>query len=229
MTNELELQGYQVWAVLASTVSFVLAVAVSLLAARRARAAATAAGSARNEAMETRMTQRIQATDARVRQALDDAATTTRGQLEGIRAQLDATGAQLGQTQQALREVGERVTGLTRDLARARTDAALAEAAVRGLKARGHLVEQNIGLAQRELAAADAALQGALTLAPDGLRPRVEEVRRGMGELEAGVEARTFPVAAVEILIDRIYDVMGVDVPENRTAERTGAPVAVAP
>jgi hypothetical protein len=44
-----------------------------------------------------------------------------------------------------------------------------------------------------------------MALAPDGLKPRIEEARRGLGELKEGVESRTFPVAAVERLADRIH------------------------
>ncbi|MHB1416295.1 MAG: hypothetical protein ACYC1C_13685, partial [Chloroflexota bacterium] len=57
---------------------------------------------------------------------------------------------------------------------------------------------------ERDLTETDAALQRALALAPQALRPRIEEVRRSLNELKSGVEARTFPVASVEILTDHI-------------------------
>lgn len=155
--------------------------------------------------------QRIQASLAELREQilhrLDEQAQQVQQQ---VRQALDALGAQVAQTQQALRETGARVDTLERDLRLTRTEAALAQAVILGWKARTHLSEQDTGLAQHALTELDAELQRALEFTPESLRPRIDEARRSVGELKEGVDARTFPVAAVEMLTDRIHDLIGI-------------------
>jgi hypothetical protein len=50
-----------------------------------------------------------------------------------------------------------------------------------------------------------------MALAPNGIRPRIEEVRRSLGELKEGVEARTYPVAAVEMIADRVQSLIAAE------------------
>jgi hypothetical protein len=105
-----------------------------------------------------------------------------------------------------LDEAAQRLERMERQLGLARSQAALLQAAAKTTKARTHLAEQNVGLAERDLSEADAVLQRALALAPDALKPGIEEVRRGLDRLKQSGETRTFPVAAVEMLADRIDD-----------------------
>jgi hypothetical protein len=127
---------------------------------------------------------------------------------------IDALGRQLGQAEQGLQEVTARLQGLEHlkdDLQLARLQTTLTQAVATGFKARTHLNEQNSGLAEHDLTELDEDLQRALVLAPDGLKPRIEEVRRGVHELKESIEARTFPVAAVEMLTDRIRSIVTLD------------------
>ncbi|MDO8473474.1 MAG: hypothetical protein Q7T05_06615, partial [Dehalococcoidia bacterium] len=111
---------------------------------------------------------------------------------------------EVGQAQLKLQEIEERSNRQQLEIRNLRMRAALQQAVSRGLKARIHLAEQSSGLAERDLTEAGSALQSAFGIAPKELKPRIEETIRSLNELKQSVEARTFPVASVEMMTDRI-------------------------
>lgn len=226
----------QMWAVGAAVVALLIAIVVSLLVAGRVHRVATADAERRVREIEARLreerderTESLRALEERLQASVD----TVRERLEAVRREgdegraqvlgrldeqtqqlsgmLNAQGQQIARVHQELRNTVARAERLEGQVRVGRTQAALAQAAALTTKARTHLSEQNTGLAERDLTEADAALQRALALAPEGFAPRIEEVRRGLGELKQSVEARTFPVAAVEIVADRIEGLIAAE------------------
>jgi chromosome segregation ATPase len=228
---------WQVWTVGAAVVAFLLSVAVTLFATARAGAAGATAHTERELALQRQLrleigqqadalTGRLEAAERRLadsardaetqrRQAeadLADARTEARRQVEThaleVQHALDALGTQLQDSRQVLRDLATRAEVTEHDLRRLQTQVALARSVGLAFKARTHLSEQHAGLAQHDLAALDAGLEQAAALATNGLRSRIDEARRSLGELRDGIEAKTFPVAAVELLADRLDDLI---------------------
>ncbi|HEV2125184.1 MAG TPA: hypothetical protein VGW38_20735 [Chloroflexota bacterium] len=124
-------------------------------------------------------------------------------------------GERITALEQALQATGTQLDGLQDQIRGIQLEVSLAHAVASGSKARMHLSEQNSGLAEHDLTELEDDLDRAVMLAPNGLRPRLEEVRRGVRELKEGVEARTFPVAAVEMLTDRIRTLIPLISPDS--------------
>ncbi|HYZ00901.1 MAG TPA: hypothetical protein VFA92_05355 [Candidatus Binatia bacterium] len=178
----------QVWAVGAALVALLIALAVIRLAAGRAR-----------RASEARLNE--------LRLQLQRQGDELRTQQQGL----------VDEHAQKLEAISRRVESLDRQFGLTRTQGVLLQAAARTGKARRHLAEQDTGLAKRDLAEAEDALQRASALAPEALRPEIDEISRGLKELAQSVEARTFPVVAVETLTDRIYNLVAARLGQDET------------
>ncbi|GEM_PF-1236028 len=85
----------------------------------------------------------------------------------------------------------------------------LLKASAKALKARIHLAEKEAGLAERDLAECDAALEAAAALADGKDKTALQEIRTSIVELKDGVEAHTFPIATLEIVSDKIDALIG--------------------
>jgi chromosome segregation ATPase len=85
----------------------------------------------------------------------------------------------------------------------------LLKASAKALKARIHLAEKEAGLAERDLAECDATLEEATALADEKAKVTLQEIRKSIIELKEGVEARTFPLATLEIVSDKIDGLIG--------------------
>lgn len=85
----------------------------------------------------------------------------------------------------------------------------LLKASAKALKARIHLAEEEAGLAERDLAECDAALEAAMALADEKAKIALQEIRTSIVELKDSVEAHTFPLATLEIVSDKIDALIG--------------------
>ena len=85
----------------------------------------------------------------------------------------------------------------------------LLKASAKALKARIHLAEEEAGLAERDLAECDAALEAAMALADEKAKIALQEIRTSIVELKDSVEAHTFPIATLEIVSDKIDALIG--------------------
>ena len=85
----------------------------------------------------------------------------------------------------------------------------LLKASAKALKARIHLAEKEAGLAERDLAECDAALEAAIALADEKAKTALQEIRMSIIELKDSVEAHTFPLATLEIVSDKIDALIG--------------------
>ncbi len=85
----------------------------------------------------------------------------------------------------------------------------LLKASAKALKARIHLAEKEVGLAERDLAECDATLEAAMALADEKGKIALQEIRTSIVELKESVEARTFPIATLEIVSDKIDALIG--------------------
>ncbi|MBC8263723.1 MAG: hypothetical protein H8E47_06335 [Anaerolineales bacterium] len=85
----------------------------------------------------------------------------------------------------------------------------LLKASAKTLKARIHLAEKEVGLAERDLAECDTTLEAAIALADEKDKIALQEIRMSIAELKESVEARTFPIATLEIVSDKIDALIG--------------------
>lgn len=93
--------------------------------------------------------------------------------------------------------------------AQAKLQVLLLKASAKALKARIHLAEKEAGLAERDLAECDAALEAAMALADEKAKIALQEIRTSIVELKDSVEAHTFPLATLEIVSDKIDALIG--------------------
>ena len=93
--------------------------------------------------------------------------------------------------------------------AQAKLQVLLLKASAKALKARIHLAEEEAGLAERDLAECDAALEAAMALADEKAKIALQEIRTSIVELKDSVEAHTFPLATLEIVSDKIDALIG--------------------
>jgi hypothetical protein len=81
----------------------------------------------------------------------------------------------------------------------------LLKASVRIARARTHLAEKQGGLAIRELAEVERALDAAAKLGSPGQQEQIAEIKKLMSDLKNAIEGSgTFPIQTVEILGERI-------------------------
>ncbi|MFQ5812891.1 MAG: hypothetical protein ACE5I2_06860 [Anaerolineae bacterium] len=92
---------------------------------------------------------------------------------------------------------------------KAKLQVLLLKASAKALKARIHLAEEEAGLAERDLAECDASLEAAMALADEKTKIALQEIRTSIVELKDSVEARTFPLATLEIVSDKIDALIG--------------------
>ncbi|MCL5027309.1 MAG: hypothetical protein M1531_12605 [Chloroflexi bacterium] len=197
MIQAVGLDEAQTWALSAAFVALVIAVVISLILSWRARAASAGVVEARVRESRTQLEQQL------TQHAHENAA-----QVAQLQSTADAYGREVAQMGGNLQDLAARADRSESNIRLASTQIILLQAVSKATKARIHLTEQNTGLAERDLTEAEAALQRALAVAPDALKPGIEESRRALDELKQSVEARTFPVAAVEILTDRIESLL---------------------
>ncbi len=161
----------------------------------------------------------LQQADAELQRALE---TSIADQLEALRQDLetadqelrDEVVAALEEQNQALRqeveaglaETSQRMQELA---ARVRLEMLLMRASREALQARMHLAEKSAGLAKRNLRDVEATLSAAIQATDnEELRATLEKLRQSIRELREGIEAETFPVTTVEVLIDQIDGVI---------------------
>jgi septal ring factor EnvC (AmiA/AmiB activator) len=128
------------------------------------------------------------ALEAKISSELEDLETEISSELKDLEEKL------------ALQE--ERTTGF-------QLQVLLLKASGKALKARIHLAEEETGLAKRDLRECDSALEAAMAFADEETEASLKELRASMVELREGIEAETFPLTTLEILIDRIEDLVG--------------------
>ena len=85
----------------------------------------------------------------------------------------------------------------------------LVKASGKAMKAMMHLAGGETGLARRDLRECDSALEAAMAFADEETESSLKELRGSMTELREGIEAETFPLTTLEILIDRIEVLIG--------------------
>ena len=104
----------------------------------------------------------------------------------------------------------KRLGVLETDRTRLQAQTMLGKASGKVVRAVIHLSADNPGLAKRDLATAIDALDQAQGLASDDKRHTIAEVRTSLAELRASIEAKAYPIATLEILGDKIDDLVGV-------------------
>jgi GTP cyclohydrolase II len=108
-----------------------------------------------------------------------------------------------------LGELEERIAVQEETTAGFQLQVLLLKASGKALKARIHLAEEETGLAKRDLRECDSALEAATAFADEETKASLKELRGSMTELREGIEAETFPLTTLEILIDRIEALIG--------------------
>jgi len=135
-----------------------------------------------------------------------------------LKAELEKAGAEGDLLREGLREdLTEDISANVDRLQEEATDFAtkaefqvlLLKASAKALKARIHLAEKEAGLAERDLAECDAALEAAIALADEKAKTALQEIRMSIIELKDSVEAHTFPLATLEIVSDKIDALIG--------------------
>lgn len=138
-------------------------------------------------------------------------ATTERAQLKD--ALETKMSSQLGELEtkmsDQLGELEEKIALQEEKTAAFQLQVLLLKASGKALKARIHLAEKDAGLAKRDLRECDLALQAAMTFADEETEASLKELRASMTELREGIEAETFPLTTLEILIDKIEALIG--------------------
>jgi septal ring factor EnvC (AmiA/AmiB activator) len=140
------------------------------------------------EGASTERAQLKEALEAKISDQLEDLETEISSDLKDLEEKL------------ALQE--EKTTGF-------QLQVLLLKASGKALKARIHLAEEEAGLAKRDLRECDATLEAAMAFADDETETSLKELRSSMVELREGIEAETFPLTTLEILIDKIEDLIG--------------------
>ena len=130
---------------------------------------------------------------------LEDLEEKTSGQLEGLEKE----------TSNQLQELRERLSLQETRVDRFQFQVLLLKASGKALKARMHLAEKKVGLATRDLRECDSTLEAAKAFADEETRVSLEELRASISELKESIEAETFPLTTLEILIDRIDALIG--------------------
>jgi septal ring factor EnvC (AmiA/AmiB activator) len=147
------------------------------------------------ERLETEL-EKASAERAQLKEALE---AEISGELEKLETK---TSSELGKLEEGVAIQEERMAGL-------QLQVLLLKASGKALKARIHLAEKEAGLAKRDLKECDSALEAAIAFADEETKTSLEELRASMTELTEGIEAETFPLATLEILIDRIEALIG--------------------
>jgi len=95
------------------------------------------------------------------------------------------------------------------NLAQVHLETMLLRASRQALQARIHLAEKDSGLAKRNLRDVEAALTAAIQTTSDKeLQATLGRLRSSIAELRESIEAQTFPVTTIEVLIDEMDKVI---------------------
>lgn len=106
-------------------------------------------------------------------------------------------------------KANDQIAGLKIERTRLHTEVLLLKALGKVRQASIHLSDDSPGSAQRDLAVAIDVLDQAKTLVTEGKKVTVEEVRKGLAELRQSIEAKAYPIATLEILGDKLEDLIG--------------------
>ncbi len=138
--------------------------------------------------------------------------------LESVQEQLDkatlAMRADMDKREQALKEtfqaqLQENETSTMARLNALRLELTLMRAARQAIEARIHLQEKSPGLAKRNLNALLGLLKQAQSLTTDQrTREDIQQLRRSVVEIRGILEKEIFPVTTVELLVDRIDEII---------------------
>ena len=163
---------------------------------------------------------------------LSDEMEQAGGELDELRTALEQAGAEIDKLKAAIEKAATEGDLLRKDLredltedisanadrfqeevanvaTKARFQVLLLKASAKALKARIHLAEEEAGLAERDLAECDAALEAAEALADEKAEIALQEIRTSIVELKESIEAHTFPLATLEIVSDKIDALIG--------------------
>jgi len=135
-------------------------------------------------------------------------------EIDRLKTEIEKASAKEAQLREDLGEgltedISANADRLQEETARAQFQVLLLKASAKALKARIHLAEKEAGLAERDLAECDAALEAAAALADGKDKIALQEVRTSIVELKDSVEAHTFPIATLEIVSDKIDALIG--------------------
>jgi len=135
-------------------------------------------------------------------------------EIDQLKTEIEKASAKEAQLREDLGEgltedISANAAQLQEETARAQFQVLLLKASAKALKARIHLAEKEAGLAERDLAECDAALEAAAALADGKDKIALQEVRTSIVELKDSVEAHTFPIATLEIVSDKIDALIG--------------------
>ncbi len=149
---------------------------------------------------------------------LETAIEQADAEIDKLKADLEKVDAEGDRLRENLREdltedISTNADQLREEAASVATEAEfqvlLLKASAKALKARIHLAEEAAGLAERDLAECDAALEAAMALADEKAKIALQEIRTSIIELKESVEAHTFPLATLEIVSDKIDALIG--------------------
>jgi chromosome segregation ATPase len=135
-------------------------------------------------------------------------------EIDRLKTEIEKASAKEAQLREGLEEdltedISANAAQLQEETAKAQFQVLLLKASAKALRARIHLAEKEAGLAERDLAECDAALEAAAALADGKDKIALQEVRTSIVELKDSVEARTFPIATLEIVSDKIDALIG--------------------
>ncbi len=153
----------------------------------------------------------IATTRARV-STLEAALEEARSEASRLQSRLSTVSTEGGRVEEDLQgRIDQEVAALEDALAgQAEEDVALQrqvlllKASGKALRARIHLSERDAGLAKRDLRECEDILTQAMDLAEGEIEVSLEELRTLIAEVRDSIEAQTFPVTTVEVLIERI-------------------------
>jgi predicted nucleic acid-binding Zn-ribbon protein len=157
---------------------------------------------AATRATVSRLEARLEAADAEAERLQAELKTVSAGreQLEALLGARITT--DVGRLQQE-------ISRQNAQLDRLQLEILLLKASGKALKARIHLAERDPGLAKRDLRDCEVAIEAAMLLASDDTRTSLQEMKTGIVELRDSIEAQTFPLTTLEILIERINALIG--------------------
>lgn len=135
-------------------------------------------------------------------------------EIDKLKAELEEADAEGERLREDLREdlaedISANADRLQEETTKARFQVLLLKASAKAVKARIHLAEEEAGLAERDLAECDAALEAAIALADEKAKIALQEIRTSIVELKDSIEAHTFPLATLEIVSDKIDVLIG--------------------
>jgi len=145
---------------------------------------------------------------------LSDEMTQMGAEIDELKAEIEKADAEGDRLREDLREdltkdISANADRLQEETTKTEFQVLLLKASTKALKARIHLAEKEVGIAERDLAECDATLETAIALADEKTAITLQEIRTSIVELKDGVEARTFPIATLEIVSDKIDALIG--------------------